>query len=311
MLCRFTLDEVSRLDQDVLTALSTIREWKNSFVPINRVPLEVLSLIPAHLPSQKDCFRATFVCRHWRRTFLQHSALWSHLYLWKGEVYVKTLLERAKESPLRVLASWPVPVGAIALLPPHTKQIRSLNFDNSLWADIRRFSELNDGHFPILHTLHINAADVMTPSSLPLFSNAVNLQAFQLHLKGSKPLILFAFPNITSFKLTMESLGEFWASHLLDFLEASPMLQTVRMELRGIISFDGVPRERVVTLPTIESFSLVMSDGEPRYRLKSHISCPSAKHTPLTHDRGTDDTTHQNIFPVLDSWNTIIRQYTI
>ena len=43
---RFTLDAVSQLDRDIPTALATIREWKNSFVPINRVPSEVLSLIP-------------------------------------------------------------------------------------------------------------------------------------------------------------------------------------------------------------------------------------------------------------------------
>ena len=305
-----TLDEVSQLDRDVLTAFAAIREWKNSFVPINRVPLDVLCLVPTHLASQKDRFRATFVCRHWRRTFLQHGALWSQLYLWRGEVYVKTLLERAKDSALRVFASWPVPVGATALLSPHTGQIRSLNFDYSLWADIRRFSELNSGHFPLLHTLNINAADVMTPSSLSLFSGAVDLQEFQLHLRGSQPLILFVFPNITSFKLTMESLGEFRASHLLDFLEASPMLQTVRMEL-GVVSFDGIPRDRVVVLPNVESFSLAMSNGEPRYRLTTHISCPSVKHASLTHDRGTDDTTPQNFFPVLDIWNAIIPQYTI
>ena len=48
----FTPDEISQLDRDTSTALSIIREWRNSFAAVNRVPLDVLSLIPAHLPSQ-------------------------------------------------------------------------------------------------------------------------------------------------------------------------------------------------------------------------------------------------------------------
>ena len=108
----------------------TIREWKNSLVPINRVPLDVLSLIPTHLPSQNDLFRATFVCRHWRRTFLQNAGLWSCLRLSKGEVYVSALLERAKGSPLTILASFKDPVDIETLLLPHTKQIAGLEFGN-------------------------------------------------------------------------------------------------------------------------------------------------------------------------------------
>lgn len=78
---RFTFDVVSQLEQDISTALAIIREWRNSFVPINRIPMEVLSLIPTHLSHEKDLFHATSVCRHWRRTFVQHAVLWSQLDL--------------------------------------------------------------------------------------------------------------------------------------------------------------------------------------------------------------------------------------
>ena len=42
----FTFDMVSQLDRDTLTALAAIREWRNSFVRINRIPLDILFLIP-------------------------------------------------------------------------------------------------------------------------------------------------------------------------------------------------------------------------------------------------------------------------
>ena len=202
--CRLTLDEISELDRDTSAALATIREWMNSLVPINRLPLDVLSLIPTHLPFQKNYFRATFVCRHWRRTFLQNATLWSHLYLWKGEVYVKTLLERAKGSPLSISASDVDPVGTVMLLPPHTKQIADLLITAKQWADIGKFSEINPGPLPLLRTLNIvvrpRGGRIPTTSlSHPLFREATGLKEFCLHSEVFPLLSRFVFPNLTSF----------------------------------------------------------------------------------------------------------------
>ena len=71
----FALDEVSKLAQGTSAAPATIREWINSFTHINRVPFDILALIPTYLPSQMDRLRATFVCRRWRKTFLQYPPL--------------------------------------------------------------------------------------------------------------------------------------------------------------------------------------------------------------------------------------------
>ena len=266
----------------------------NSFVPINRVPSDVLSLIPTHLSSQ-DRFRASFVCRHWRRTFLQHAALWSHLYLSKGEVYAKTLLERAKGSPLAILASSMDPIGTVALLPPHTKQIADLEFVNSRWADIQGFSETVSGPLPLLRTLNVSVIqginpdglDTVTPSSHSLFSGAVGLKEFCLHSARSPFLRHFVFPNLTSFELsvTIPGGGPFRGSQLLDFLEASPILQTVRMEIISPISLEDIPQEKVVVLHNVESLCLAVRGEGPGYPLATHISCPSVKHTSFTHTR--------------------------
>ena len=117
---------------DVSTALAAIREWRNSFVPINRIPLEVLSLIPTHISSQKDRFRSTFVCRRWHRTFLQH-----------GIVHCgpSCTSERARCTSAHKGPRWtylPVPWMTSAprcLLLPHIKRIGSLNFaDSTRWT---------------------------------------------------------------------------------------------------------------------------------------------------------------------------------
>ena len=308
-----TFDEICQLDRGVTTVLATIHEWRNSLANINRIPSKVLTLIATHLESQKDRFRATLVCRHWRRAFLQNPALWSRLDLGNGEVYVRTLLERTKGSALDIVSIGSPPVGVITLLPPHTKQIRSLGFSWQSWADIRRFSESNSGPLPLLHTLRMyyirpDSSDAMIPPSL-LFSSAVNLQEFRLDSRCPPLLNCFAFPNLALFELSVVQVEGFRASLLLDFLEASPILQKVYVRVIADILFDDVSRERAVVLPNLESLSLVVSDGGPGYDLVTHISCPSIKHTSLTHEKDVDNATLCHIFPAPALWNAIVRRY--
>jgi hypothetical protein len=240
------------------------------------------------------------------------------LYLSKGGVYMKTLLERAKGSALDITVGPMHPVDAIALLPPHTKQIRCLDFVSNHWADIRRFSEVNSGPLPLLTTLRIDtlhefnlgAPDWMTPPLLLLFNNAVNLKEFLLHSEGCPFLSHFVFPNLTAFELSTMPAEGFHASQLLNFLEASTMLQTVDVKIIADLVVEGIPRERVVVLPNVEIFRLVVSDGGPGYEIAAHISCPSARDVSLMHEICTDEIIPQEIFPSSDSWNAITRQYT-
>lgn len=241
------------------------------------------------------------------------------MFLSKGEVYAKTLLERAKGSALDIVAEWNNAIKVITLLPPHNQQIRHLNFVYSHWRDIQRFSEVNSGPLPLLRTLRINAVsefsldhpDVMTPPSLPLFSNAVNLREFILNSERSPFLGHFAFPNLTTFELSAAPGNEgFRASELLNFLEASPTLRTVRMGIIADIALVGVPQERVVVLPNVETFSLVVNDGRPGYKIAAHISCPSVRLTSLRHEKVPGVDVVQDIFPTSVSWSAIVRQYT-
>jgi len=235
---------------------------------------------------------------------------------------VKNLLERAKGSPLDVVTNTRSPIGTIRLLSPHASQIRYLNFIQGRWTDVRRFSEVNSGPLPLLHTLEINSdmefgllgLDDPTPPSLPLFNNAVNLKRFILRSRISPFLNHFVFPNITMFEFSIASEGEeFRALELLNFLEASPVLQKVGMRIMTIISLEGVAQGRIVTLPDVQTFSLAVDDGAPGYELATHISCPSASSTSLAQEKRAELTINgQDMFtsPTVALWNTIARQYT-
>jgi hypothetical protein len=300
-----------------LTTLLTIREWRNSLVRVNRIPLEILCLVPTYLSSQGDHFRATFVCRHWRRTFLQNGALWSQLFLNRGEVYVKTLLERAKGSTLNIIVNRDRPDGAVALLSPHTRRIGRLEFIENNWTDIMMFSQVNSGPLPLLRTLNITSYDSLnqpievTPPSLLLFSNGVNLEKFIFRSEHFRFFSHFIFPNLTTLELSTWPGGwGFGVSELFDFLRASPALRTIQVKVIADFVPGGVPRETIV-LPNVETFSLLVENRALLFDIAAHISCPRAKETSLMYEIDEIDITPElDMFPTSVSWNAIAHQYT-
>jgi len=94
---------------------------------------------------------------------------------------------RERVTALDIITNHNGPVNTVTLLSPHTQQIRYLDLTENYWTDIQRSSEVTSGPLPLLRTLGIDvdvglwAPSPMTPPSLPLFSNAVNLKEFVLH----------------------------------------------------------------------------------------------------------------------------------
>ena len=203
----------------------------------------------------------------------------------------------------------------MTLLAPHTRQIRRLKFQRSYWVDILTFSELNPGPLPLLRSLEIyligqpNTSPI--PSS-PLFSGAVNLEEFVFSLGRVGLLDHFVFPNLTAFKITTPPTQALNALDLLNFLEASPMLRTVEMEINGKPTSDSIPQGTLVILPNVETFSLFGKVyGSNVYQLATHISCPRTKNTSLAQEMDDHEITEDpEVFPHPALWDTIVRQYS-
>ena len=224
---------------------------------------------------------------------------------------LKTLLERAKGTPLDIRSTRLHRADILALLSPHSQQLRTLEFVYDRWSDIQRFSEAVSGPLPLLHTLKIGVVgyDIPRPEAmnLPLFSGAVNLKEFILHPEGELLLDYFAFPNLTTFQLSATpDDGEFPVSQLLNFLEASPTLQTVLIRIGAAISLEDIPPGRVIILPNVETFSLTQDD--PDYGIAARISFPSARLTSFVHEQEVEDVI--SVFPTSVSWNAIGPQHT-
>jgi hypothetical protein len=314
----FDLDAISQFERDISTALVIVRGWMNTFAPINRIPLDILCLIPTHISSQKDRFRVSFVCRHWRRVFLQHAALWTQLILRNRKDYVATLLKRAKGSALDVIAVRGASLGTVTLLSPHTRQIRHLWFPYNDWTDILTFPGVNSGSLPRLRTLNIYLAEPDSPSGVltplpspPLFSGAIDLEEFTFNSEFTRLLNCFTFPNLTTFKLTASPISSFSTSDFLGFLQASPTLRTVKVEIFGGSIPGEITQDMAVVLPNVETFSLQGKvDGWHVCHLATHISCPRAKHISLEQEVCNRDTADVEIFPDPASWGAIVRQYS-
>ena len=262
------------------------------------------------------------MCRHWRGILLKHGALWSQLFLRRGEECVSTLLKRAKGSALDIFARYDDPDGTTALISPRAQQIRYLEFITNHWKDIIMFSEFNSGKLPLLRTLRIiyptiidsdGQPNTAVPPSLPFFEGSVNLGQFVFFSRNLSYLSHFIFPNLTTFELASRPGEECSASYLFDFLKASPLLQTVKVKITAKVVLRGIPQETVVVLPNVKTLSLHVDDGPTTYvsDIATHISCPRARNMSLIN--GMDDirtSPDLKIFPTPIPWSTIVHQHT-
>jgi hypothetical protein len=124
------------------------------------------------------------------------------------------------------------------------------------------------------------------------------------------PLSHFIFPNLVVFDYKVRPWEPFCALQLLDFLETSPMLQRLKINVMERTSSHGIPQERVVVLPNVKDIDITLTYIHPGYEIATHLSCPSVASMVLTLKEGPDTMISEGIFPTSDLWNAIIHQYT-
>ena len=80
-----------------------IRSLRNALAPINRIPPEILTLIPTFWTDDVDeewsMVTLTHVCRGWREIFISCSSLWTCLDCENADK-TRVYLERSKSSPI-------------------------------------------------------------------------------------------------------------------------------------------------------------------------------------------------------------------
>ena len=262
------------LERDASEVLSLIRSLKNTLAPINRIPVEVISLIPDYCHehcADQVLIALTHVCHGWRDMFTSRSSLWTRLDSLDLDK-IRTYIQRSKSSPLDVrLQHIDDNCDLEDVLPPvipHIPRLKSLvvraHVSHVALSNLRNCA-------PFLEELDINNIADLTPAlGNKLFGGDLSslrklrLRGFTTHLPWNN------MANLRDFNLSCPDGCEIIVTRLLDFLESAPLLYTVTLE-NLIPGSSNAPPARIVPLPHLNS--LTITDEQPSILLK-HLSIP-------------------------------------
>jgi len=246
--------------------------------PINRIPPEVLTLIPDSSEKSyknRGVIPLTHVCRAWRKVFISHSPLWTHFDC-KNADKMRVYLERSRSSPISLQMHRKGDLSPhhplFQVIPHAATRLKTLSV---------RTSPENIGHIithlsrpsPPLQYLSIDCGPGL--GSKPVLTTAL----FDGNLSSLRDLCLLnvhtALPwrnmvNLTSFTLGYTSPRGVSIGQILDFLESAPRLESV--ELRYATPTSGAQDGRLVSLPCLKSMRI--RKGEPCSLLLDHLLVP-------------------------------------
>ena len=256
---------------------------KNDFASINRIPPEVLSLIPKYWNKEdmdKNLITLTHVCRGWRELFIAYSSLWAHLDCTNTDK-TRVYLKRSKPFPLEVslhgsddslhMCDGPTYLeDAFLLVIPHIGRLKSLSIVGAV--NLRNLTQHISRPAP-LEELTIDLICDPTPTlDDALFGGNLSLLR-TLHLDG----VITRLPwknlsKLTVFKLGYTPKDEISVTRLLDFFENAPHLREITLN-NSIPTSSNASPGRVVPLPHLKTLAI---DADLAHSiLLNHLSIPA------------------------------------
>lgn len=246
---------------------------RNTLAPVNRIPPEVLSLIPHHLDGgdRDQCLvPLTHVCRDWRNTFISHPSLWTRLDFTNVEK-TRTYIKRSHSFPLNICLQKADRAtyldDAFSLVIPHICRLESLAINAQVLSSVLK-------HFrcrvPLLERLDIEIGGIENALDSAHFNGDLS-SLRELHLCGiTAPLPWKTLKNLRVVDLTycppMDSVAQ-----LLDFFESAPLLNAVKLQVPLPSSSDAPPR-RTVALPHLTALNI--NTSAPHSVLLNHLHIP-------------------------------------
>lgn len=206
----------------------------NTLTPINKLPPEILGVIPTYQEEQtlKDLVTVSSVCSYWRHTFLATPTLWTKLD-GKGMEKTRALVKRSRALPIQLRAEGSPDPEVIEFLGAHSSRLEVVDLPK---LEVRDRPLFTHGHLsrllrptPVLRDLCVE-----TPGPEPVYTPVI--------IDGEFPslqvLRLSGFPvSITN--LSAPGLRELFLTRnhdlarTLDFLGSFPLLErlTLRLDL--------------------------------------------------------------------------------
>jgi len=308
------------LEQDALDVLLLIRSWRNRVAPINRIPPEILVLLPdfwdGYGGKDADAIALTHVCRAWREVFISRSSLWTDLNcanLNKAGVYLK----RSKPLPINLSLdrdSCLSPYDPIFYIIDHAiGRLRSLSI-NGTPENLRGIITHLPHPAPLLEKLSIHGGCDRAPHRNPVLRSTLfdgDLSSLrELHLEYVRTQLPWRNAiSLTSFVLAHTAPGEISVTQFLDFFENAPNLR--KIGLYSATPTSDSQSKRLVLLPCLERMHT--TGGGPSSLLLDHLLIPVGAHLATEVDLPSPPITDQPPRFLDNLWNlrnfTTIRLY--
>jgi len=240
------------------------RYLQNSFVPVNRLPPEVLGLIPSSLLSKCDLINATAVCRHWRNTLLSSPDLWCDIDCSgsRGPLrdhMFRECLGRSGTVPLNIRLT------SVRYLPdiaPHLARFSALDIVVVVPEQLEKIASHFSQPAPILQRFNISGSApwAQVGISIPpgLFGgDYTSLRT--LRLMGFSFLKLpHHLPQLIRFDLKTHAHTALRAGAMLDALERMPLLEVLHVKFCSghVPPSSSTSAPRLVTLPKLREVEL-------------------------------------------------------
>ena len=266
------------LERDVLEVPHPIRSRRNEIAPINRIPPEILALLPDFWDTDdrdQDVIALTHVCRTWRELFISYSSLWTNFDcadLDKTLVY----LDRSKSCPINLSLYRDIglfPHDTLFQVIPHAvPRLKSLSVQGTPW-NLQDIIDQLSRRAPLLEDLSIHGSCGFEPGDNLVLTSALcggdlsplrNLRLEHVHTE----LPWRNMVNLTSLALIQTS--PISIGQLLDFFESAPHLREV--ELRFEILTSGARSGRLVSLASLKNMSI---GGGPSSFLLGYLLIPA------------------------------------
>jgi len=266
-------------------AVPTIHVLMNTIAGIDRLPPEVLALIPAYLPSPRELISVTHVCRRWRNVFVASPSLWTALN--NKEMHHDALaayLARCggAEIDLTFCTNRDKNLAFLQLVAPRSIQIRSMKIPSIPWSHISEISDFFSLPLPLLRQVEVSAKreESIPTFSRPLLSGASGLHSIVFFDASWIPRTLphFSHPSLTHAQLSFIETRTHMVAELLEFLSGSPLLESVHVAVGPTygMPIDGstLPDIHRVSLNSLRTFRLEWLSTSSPHALLSRISYP-------------------------------------
>ena len=267
------------LDKEASEVLSLIRSGKNGLSLINRLPRDVLALIPDFWGEHErddSVVALTHVCRVWREVFTSRASLWTNFRCASAErtrVYIK----RSKSAPINL---WLERKGGLSnddpfleVAPHAVRRLKYLSLKTTPdhLGDITQHLSQRAPH---LESLTIDGScispDINPTLATTLFGGDLS-SLRELHLHSVRTQLHWRnMDNLTSFSLADVSDPTISVGQVLDFFESAPRLLEVGFS--SAAPTFGAQNGRYVSLANLKELSI--SGSQSPSILLSHLIIP-------------------------------------